>query len=453
VLPAGDALMGHPMMKRLTFLESAQWWNRERLITRQNELLAKTVSTAYREVPFYRNWFDEAGVDPDGIRSAADMERIPIVTKAALREAYPDQCVRPTGQKTWETSTSGSTGQGFHVREDNNTAAWYRASFLLAAEWAGWRIGERHIQSGMHLHRNGVKALKDWGLGCRYIMATDLRDRTLDAVLDLLDRQGIRHIWGYPGFAYCLALRAAKRGWNTPVTSIVTWGDTLYPEYRDAIERAFRAPIHDTYGCGEGFQVSAQCGYGQTYHVHDLDVIVDLLDDDGAPVAAGEPGNVVITRLQPGPMPLIRYKVGDVAFRGDGQDCACGRGFSTMGSIRGRDTDIIVTPSGNHLLVHFFSVLFRLFPEVDSFQVVQTATDALRVRIVPRRDLGPATQDAIIAKHREWGLTDMTITVDVVPAIPLTVGGKRRFIINELLQAPRPAEANFVGGVESNQPR
>ena len=61
----------------------------------------------------------------------------------------------------------------------------------------------------------------------------------------------------------------------------------LHPHYRREIERVFRTRVFDTYGCGEGFQIAAQCGTANTYHVHSLDVIVEYVDDEGRPVAAG----------------------------------------------------------------------------------------------------------------------------------------------------------------------
>ena len=436
-----DRLMGHPMMRRLRFLERAQWWPRERVLARQNELLRATIHTAYKEVPFYRELLDGAGVRPEDIRSAADLERIPIVEKAALRAAFPDRCVRRTHQRAWESSTSGSSGQGFFIREDNDTAGWYRASFMLSAEWAGWHIGDPHVMSGMRLQRSGVKAMKDHLLGCHYAKASDFTDQRLDETLDLVETRGIRHIWGYPGFGYYLALRAEKRGWNTPLKTFVTWGDTLYPEYRATIERVFGVRVFDTYGCSEGFQICAQCGHGDTYHVHDLDVIAELLDDGANPVAPGEPGNVIITRLHAGPMPFIRYRVGDVAFRGTHEACACGRGFSTIGSIRGRDTDIIITPSGNRLVIHFWTGVMKLFPDVDCFQLIQTTSDRIRILIVPNGELRPTTPSEIVKMYQQRGVTDMQITIEAVRELPFTPGGKRRFIINELLQAPRPGGA------------
>ncbi len=43
-----------------------------------------------------------------------------------------------------------------------------------------------------------------------------------------------------------------------------------------------------------------------------------------------------------------------------------------MQSIQGRSADIVTTPSGNRLIVHFFTGVLEHFSEVDSFQVVQS---------------------------------------------------------------------------------
>lgn len=434
MLPMSDRLMGHPMIRRLRFLEKAQWWSPEQIIARQNELLASTIRTAYDDVPFYRSLLDASRVRPEDIRCAAELARIPVVTKQTLRDAFPERCLRATRQRTYEAATSGSSGQGFRIQEDNETAAWYRASFLLASEWAGWRVGEPHLQSGVTLQRSGVKALKDRLLGCHYVSTADLSDERLDEMLDLLDRRKVRHLFGYPAFIYFLALHAQKRGWNSAMTSVITWGEMLLPTYRDEIERAFNTRVFDTYGCSEGFQISAQCGAGSGYHTHDLDVVLELLDGDGQPVGPGETGNVVITRLHPGPMPFIRYSVGDLATRGETVHCECGRGFSTMSAIQGRSTGVVMTPSGNRLLVHFFNGIMKSFADVDYYQVVQSTADALHIRVVPRATLKPDTEEGILAMLRSRGMNDMRLTIESTPELPLTPGGKRRYIINEVLQ-------------------
>jgi phenylacetate-CoA ligase len=209
----------------------------------------------------------------------------------------------------------------------------------------------------------------------------------------------------------------------------VTWGDQLQPVQRARIEAAFQARVFDTYGCGEGIQVATQCGHAQNYHVYNLDVIVDYVDDRGDPVPPGTPGNLLLTRLHPGPMPLIRYRVGDIATSGCGKVCPCGRAWELLESIQGRSADAIVTPGGNRLIVHFFNGVFEHFHEIDQYQVVQERPDTITVRILPTAAWSSRSETAIVAalQHRGVGLD---VRIDKVTEIPLTPAGKRRFVIS-----------------------
>lgn len=432
VLPFGDAVFKQQMMKRLCFLEQAQWWDPSRIQSHRNRALIELIDIAYREVPFYRQLLDGAGVRPAEIRSAEDLSRIPVVTKAMLRRAYPTASTRATGHRVYEASSSGSTGANFRVQEDLETAGWYRASFLLAVEWSGWQIGQPHLQTGMTFQRSLDRRLKDWLFRCHYVSAADLSNANLDAALAVLEKHRLQYLWGYPQSLYCLAQRASQQGWNLSLRSAVTWGDMLHPHYRRTIEEAFKTRVFDTYGCGEGIQVAAQCGAGNTYHVHSLDTMVDYVNDEGENVVPGEPGNLILTRLHPGPMPLIRYAVGDVGMAGAGSNCTCGRGFDIMDGIQGRDSDIVVTPSGNRLIVHFFTGILEYFREIASFQVIQEAPALLVVRVVPSSGFSPETIERIKARLREQGAADMDIQVETTATIPLPKSQKHRFVISKV---------------------
>src|SRR5215470_1135646 len=98
---------------------------------------------------------DEARVQPGDVQRPEDLRSLPIVTKDMLRRGYPHLTTRSTAMKTYEESSSGSTGKNFFVIEDFETAGWYRASFMLALEWAGWTIGESHLQTGITPDRRG----------------------------------------------------------------------------------------------------------------------------------------------------------------------------------------------------------------------------------------------------------------------------------------------------------
>jgi phenylacetate-CoA ligase len=432
ILPAGDVAFGQRMIQRLRFLKEAQWWDPAKLSALRNQSLKSLARIAYSEVPFYREIMDSAGVAPEDIQRPEDLRRLPIVTKSMFRAGYPHKTTRKTGQKTYESRSSGSTGENFAVIEDSETAGWYRASLLLALEWAGWNLGEPHLQTGMTLNRNLSRQLKDMLLRCHYVSAFDLSDSHLDECLDILDRNSIEHLWGYPGSLYFLARRASEKGWNRPLRSIVTWGDNLFPHYRKAIEQAFQRRVLDTYGCAEGMHIAAQCSEEDHYHVHTLDVVVEYLDDEDRPVPLSQPGNLIVTRLHPGPMPLIRYRVGDMAIAGLTRICKCGRGFDLLESIQGRDTDVVLTPSGNRLIVHYFTGVLEHFTEIQSFQVVQESLESIQLRIVATENLSNELRDRIISELKKKGAQDLEIHIEAVKEIPLPPSGKRRFVLSNL---------------------
>ena len=431
ILPLGDRLFGQRMMARLKFLETAQYWPEDRILAKQTKDLQNLIHIAYAEVPFYHDLMNLQGIKPKDIQQPVDLFKLPIVTKDMLRGAYPDRTTRPTGQKTYQASTSGSTGKNFYVMEDADTAGWYRASFMLSLEWAGWQIGDLHLQTGMTLNRSLDRQVKDWLLGCHYFSAYQLDDTHLDVIIEELEQSNIKHLWGYPGSLYFIAKHAKKRGWNRPLISIVSWGDSLYEHYRAEIESAFQTKVCDTYGIAEGVQIAAQCEHGN-YHLHALDAVVEFLDDQGQPVGPGEIGEIVVTRLHPGPMPLIRYAVGDLGVPSGQESCLCGRGFPLMDSIQGRDADLIVTPSGNRLIVHFFTGILEHFPEIDSFQVVQENPYSILVRIQPKTKINENTLNRIRTDLAEKGASDLVIDFEIVEEIPLPKTGKHRFVINHL---------------------
>ena len=75
---------------------------REEVRAIQSEKLLRQVKHVWDNVPYYRRKMEEAGVTPDDIRSVDDLHKLPFLSKADLREAYPyglvgvplKQCVR-----------------------------------------------------------------------------------------------------------------------------------------------------------------------------------------------------------------------------------------------------------------------------------------------------------------------------------------------------------------------
>ncbi len=428
-LNVADRLTRQRVMQNYTFYKDAQWWDRDKLVALQNTKLAELVRVAYAEVPLYRDLFDANNVSPDDVKSLEDIVKLPIITKDILKSGYPERCTRKTKSVAREYFTSGSSGNPFAVLVDNDSMSQARALMLLRANYGGWDLGDPVLQTGMSLRRGVVKKVKDLLFGVHYVSAFDLSDRTLDKYLDLLLKKNIKFLMGYPGSIYALAERASITELQCQLDGIITWGDNLYEHFRKKIEEQFQCRVTDTYGCGEGIQVAAQCPDGHDgYHIFMPHVHVEIVDDEGIPVSRGESGNILLTRLDPGAMPLIRYKIGDVGSLSTVSVCPCGRGFDLLGELDGRDSDFIYTPKGNKLIVHFFTGIFEYFPEIKEFRIVQEKIDEIKVKFVPEDTFRNEILTQIRHEILEKGDSSLDIQFESVSKID-NKRGKRRFVV------------------------
>jgi phenylacetate-CoA ligase len=103
-----------------------------------------------------------------------------------------------------------------------------------------------------------------------------------------------------------------------------------------------------------------------------------------------------------------------------------------MQGILGRDTDVVLTPSGNRLIVEFFNGIVDDIPEVDSFQVIQDSLDSIVVSVVPKIGFSEKTRADLVTAMKQNGAADLNIEIDCVKEIPLTPGGKRRYVISRI---------------------
>ena len=63
--------------------------SREEILAIQNEKIVKQVKHVYENVKYYRDLMDEKGVKPEDIKGVEDIHKLPFLSKADLREAYP----------------------------------------------------------------------------------------------------------------------------------------------------------------------------------------------------------------------------------------------------------------------------------------------------------------------------------------------------------------------------
>lgn len=440
LLPLADVLSKRSIAKMLRFLEAAESWSEDELRVYQSERLREVVSYAYQHVDFYRNYLDDHGFRPSDIQSSDDLIRFPVVTKSLLREQGISKFIAPTKQQLIKTTTSGSTGeQGtFYLSKQAESLTY--AAVLLFFKWAGFQLGDRHVLTGITSKRGWEKSLKDLLFRCHYVPAFHLSDPDLERIISLIESRRVKFLAGYASSLYCIASYAASNQKSIELDGVISLGDMLFPHYRRKLESAFGCKIHDTYGCCEGFQIAAQCGE-MNYHVCMPLTFVEILDDEGRRAPPGSFGRVVLTRLDLNPMPLIRYEVGDVAALSNNESCDCGRKWQLLDAIQGRDTDIIITPNGQRLIVHFFTAIFENETRIKQFQVVQDDLERIRIRVLPAKGFTADVLDKIRRQILQRCRHDLAVTFDIVDNIPPSASGKTRFVISRIQNHSRDTEA------------
>jgi phenylacetate-CoA ligase len=450
IFPLYEALSGRRVWTEVLRLREVQWHAPAELEARAVHKLRPLLMHAFAHVRYYRDLFERAGIEPTEIGTIADLSRLPITTKAHLRANFPERTTAvnlPAGRRR-QMATSGSTGMPFAFFADVEATDAWLASYLFFFEWAGAPLWDLriHIAGSPHLYERGAvlqsrgplppsaesKMLRRILLGERVVRFAGV-NLTLDQFLACIRAIG-RHrryfLFTYPSAAADLAVQLLDSRTGLPVypTVVISYAEDLTPARAAQIQRAFRCPVVNHYSSLEVLHMAQSCPDNpQVLHVNCERAILRIAREDGSPAKPGERGRVVVTDLANYVMPFINYDLGDWAVAGP--PCSCGRGFPTLLGLEGREQEAIRTPGGKNVstasLETFLVIEWGILPYVSSYQAVQTALDALILRIVPTPDFTQAVSRRLTAALADWLGPGMTVAVEPVERIDPERSGKR----------------------------
>ncbi|NTV03744.1 phenylacetate--CoA ligase family protein, partial [bacterium] len=252
-------------------------------------------------------------------------------------------------------------------------------------EWYGVRPGDREARFwGRPLQPDtAASALRRFALNR---LVFDYRHVTPQEAARTRDRAaagGVDYAYGYSSLLMRLA-RALEAAGEPPLPGlklVVTTAEASTRAERDWLSRVMGGPVADEYGCSESDIIAFTCPAGRR-HIMAENVIVETLPVDGQPALR----QVVITDLNNTLMPLLRYRIGDLAQLSD-ESCPCGRTLPLLSAVDGRSQrQYIRTPGGG--LVHanpfpyFLEERQQAGVPIRQFQVIQHAVADLEVRLV-----------------------------------------------------------------------
>ena len=321
--------------------------SREQILAIQNEKIVKQVKYVYENVKYYRDLMDAKGVKPEDVQSVDDIKKLPFLTKADLREAYPygllgtdlKNCVRIH-------STSGTTGKrvvAFYTQHDIDLWEDCCARAIVAAGGTKEDIcqvayGYGLFTGGFGLHGGSQK------VGCLTLpMSSGNTERQIQFMMDL----GASIICCTPSYAAYIGETLTDMGYKPEDNKLkagIFGAEPWTEEMRRSIEKSLGIKAYDIYGLTEtsGPGVAFECEDQTGMHINEDHFYAEIIDPDtGEVLPEGSKGELVFTSLDKEGFPLLRYRTRDICVL-TREKCPCGRTHVKMSKPMGRSDDMLI---------------------------------------------------------------------------------------------------------------
>jgi phenylacetate-CoA ligase len=423
-------------------------WPNDRLEEFRVARLRDVLCHAAQTVPAYARRFAEAGFQPADFRDMGDLQRLPVLTRADLREQHAD--LRSTAVRDEEIirrSTGGTTGTPVTVFLDK------------AGELERMLVNHRmYALMGRPL---GSSTLLIAGSPIDAVRWTTFRDRVKNTVFGVtvhssfsLTPSGLEQIVGeiasdkfewviaYASVFDILARYCSETERRLRIRNIVPCAELVTAAQRDRWLEAFGCEVFEIYGSREMTSIAGETPDHDGLLISADMFHVEITDESGRVLPDGEPGLITISTLAERAMPLLRYQLGDVGVL-DQRSAGSHDSRRRLRITHGRVLDVICCPNGKLLPGEFFPHLMKeVEAAVERFQVVQSTPETLTVYIV-RAGEWASPLEAYLRERIERQIgPGASIDFNYVSEIPHASSGKYRPTISLL---PETAK-RFRGG-------
>jgi phenylacetate-CoA ligase len=423
-------------------------WSREQIERYQDQRLRALLGYARERSPFHARRI--RGIDPSSA-SVANLASLPMMTKSDAQDEWDaivtargldrERAERILAEQQWFSYTQGdqqvfSSGGSSGVR---GVYVWDWGFFVSVACLA-WRMQARQefrapspqspgrlavLEAGVPPHASTPLFDVPTATGMQTVVIP--AGAPFDEVLAAVAAARPTHLVGYATVIGRLARAALAGALEIHPVRVSTNSEPLLDEDRQAIRDAWRVPVHNLWGSTEIGVQAVGCGHGEGLHVCEDEVVLERVDESGAPVAPDAPAaRTLATGLATRTFPFIRYDLGDEVTWLPGR-CACGSAFARVADIGGRRDDDFRYRTTTVPASAFRHVL-GTDPCVSEYQVKQTAAGA-EILAVGAPDVD-ALGSSVITALRRHGLRDPKVSIRVVERLARhDMSGKlRRFI-------------------------
>ena len=319
---------------------------REEIRKLQSERLVKQIRHVWDNVPYYRAKMEAKDVTPDDIHGIEDLPKLPFLSKADLREAYPyGLCAKPLSECVRIQSTSGTTGRrvvAFYTQHDIDLWEDCCARAITAAGGTNEDVCQVCYGYGLFTGGPGLNG-GSHKVGCLTLpMSSGNTERQLQFMTDL----GATILCCTPSYAAYLAESAIESGLRDKLKlkAGIFGAEAWTEEMRHDIEEKLGIKAYDIYGLTElsGPGVSFECEEQRGMHINEDHFIAEIIDPVTEEVLPyGEKGELVFTAITKEAFPMIRYRTRDICVLNP-EPCSCGRTHIRMSKPMGRSDDMLI---------------------------------------------------------------------------------------------------------------
>ncbi|HKP12767.1 MAG TPA: hypothetical protein VJZ91_11670 [Blastocatellia bacterium] len=415
----------------LRFRRAAASWGDDQKREWVLERLRFTARRAYRDTPHYREAFYRAGFDPFADFSFDDFARLPVLEREDLRAAGPRLISQTVpAELLKKDATGGSTGVPTEIYVGPEEMGWKESGGEYFMRCLGVPAGTRTAMLwGHHLDPTGRDSWREryhaFETNSRWFDCLRLSPDTLERYHREFSRWRPACVVAYASAVGHLAEYVLERGYaaHYPARCFVTGAEKLLPDHREKIARAFGRPVHERYGGRDVGYIAFQLSPEAT-----LDYTVDWANVLVEPEGDGAESSILVTKLHADGMPMLRYRVGDIARFP--QSSRPGHPALVLHEVVGRDTDRIWLPDGRWITGLQIPHMMKDHP-VREYMFTQRRDYSVEIKIVPKTEFDERSRRQIVATVQA-NLPGLKIATALVDEIPRTKANKWRPVVSEV---------------------
>ena len=323
----------------------------EKLRELQDERLVKQVKHVWDNVPYYRKKMEEKGVTPDDIKGVDDLHKLPFLSKADLRDAYPyGLLAAPLKDCVRIQSTSGTTGRrvvAFYTQHDIDLWEDCCARAIVAAGGTNQDVVQIAYGYGLFTGGAGLHGGSHKVGSLTLPMSSGNTDRQLQFMTDLQSTI----LCCTPSYAAYLAESIHERGLRDKIKlkAGIFGAEAWSEKMRQEIQNQLGIKAYDIYGLTEisGPGVAFECSDQTGMHINEDHFIAEIIDPNtGEVLPDGTQGELVFTSITKEAFPLLRYRTRDICVL-TREKCSCGRTLVKMCKPMGRSDDMLIVKGVN----------------------------------------------------------------------------------------------------------